>query len=102
MNTYTCTDTLISTVSALATHSSVSERLGVETSLRVRSMQVSQKGSISKVREAATATPCLRKHNMDLLIYLPTQSQRLPRVLIHMVLKHEEAPDLDSLILQIL
>lgn len=96
MNTYTYTDTLISTVRALATHGSVSDRLGVETSLRVRSMQVSKKGSISKVGEAATATPCLRKHNMDLLIYLPTQCQRLPRVLIHMVLKHQEALGLDS------
>lgn len=57
-----------------ATHSSISDRLRVQTVLQVRSMQVSKTGTIWKVRGAATASRCLRKHNMDLEICWPTNA----------------------------
>lgn len=75
----------------------------LETLLQVRSMQARQTGSVLKVREAAAAAPCLRKHHMDLLRYLSpecTSVRDLPVNSLICFLQHQEASNLDSIILE--
>lgn len=84
-------DTLISSVRAQATHSSISGWVGVESLLQVRLLQVRQTGTVWKVREAATQTPRLTALISPSYWFLKCTSVKpLSRLQVHFRLRHSD------------